>query len=235
MCPANSHRLAWLFDIDGTLLTTDGAAREAFSHAVRVNIGADDDLKDIAFAGRIEPQIFADILRKHGCTFGEREEARFWDSVFDRMRETLHDERGYLMPGVANLLDAVAAEPSWAVGLLTGNMTQMARIKLGRFGLRERFEFGGFGEMAADRNALAIQTVASVGERYGVPPSRCIVIGDTDNDIACARAAGAHVVAVATGWTERAELERLGPDLMLDDLSNATGLLEWARGIEARG
>jgi phosphoglycolate phosphatase-like HAD superfamily hydrolase len=73
-----------------------------------------------------------------------------------------------------------------------------------------------------------------VAERWGLPPSRCIVIGDTVHDIACARAAGAHAVAVATGWTPRAELEARQPDLALDDLADPSPLLDWARGIAAR-
>src|SRR5438876_508342 len=61
-------RLAWLFDVDGTLLLTEGAAREAFVHAVRVGLEVEDDLRDIGFAGRTEPWILADILSKYGRT-----------------------------------------------------------------------------------------------------------------------------------------------------------------------
>jgi FMN phosphatase YigB (HAD superfamily) len=77
---ASSTRLAWLFDVDGTLLLTEGAAREAFACAVRDHLGVGDDLQDIGFAGRIEPLILRDILRKHGRSLDCAEEARFWDS-----------------------------------------------------------------------------------------------------------------------------------------------------------
>ena len=146
---ASTTRLAWLFDVDGTLLLTGGAAREAFACAVRDHLGVEDDLRDIGFSGRIEPLILRDILRKHGRSFDAAEEARFWDSVFAHMRRLLRPGRGRLMPGIPQLLDRIAAEPGWVMGLLTGNMTQMARIKLGHFGLDGRFAFGGFGEMAA--------------------------------------------------------------------------------------
>src|SRR5438093_306874 len=156
--------LAWLFDIDGTLLLTEGAAREAFAAAARetLDLAVEDDLKDVSFAGRIEPLILADILSKHGRSFSEAEEARFWNIVFGNMRRLLHPGRGRLLPGVVPLLDALAAEPRWAIGLLTGNMTEMARIKLDRFGIWERFAFGGFGEQAVNRNELARALVARV-------------------------------------------------------------------------
>ena len=227
-----SMRLAWLFDVDGTLLLTEGAARAAFACAVRDQLGIEDDLADIGFAGRTEPHILADILRKHGRAFDAAGEARFWNSVFDHMRRQLEPGRGRLMPGIPRLLDRIAAEPGWALGLLTGNMTQMARIKLGHFGLDGRFAFGGFGEMAVDRNALARALVERLGREHGVPPGRCIVVGDTEHDVACARAAGARVIAVATGTATRAELEAAEPDLLLDDLSGIDAVIEWGRKVE---
>lgn len=225
-------RLAWLFDVDGTLLLTEGAAREAFARTVREVLGVGDDLRDIAFAGRTEPLILGDILAAHGRTLSHEDEARFWNVVFGHMRDLLGPDRGRLLPGVLPLLDAIAREPAWILGLLTGNMTEMAAIKLQRFGIAERFAFGAYGEMAEDRNALACLAVARVTREFGLPAERCIVVGDTEHDIACARAAGAHVVAVATGSRQRAELERHAPDLVVDDLSNADALLAWARGIE---
>jgi phosphoglycolate phosphatase len=224
-------RLAWLFDVDGTLLMTEGAARQAFGRAVRDRIGAEDDLRDVPFSGRIEPVILGDILRKHGRVFDTEDEARFWDSVFAHMRDLLPPGRGRMMPGIPGLLDRLEREPGWVLGLLTGNMTQMARIKLGHFGLFGRFRFGGFGEMGASRDALARSLVRRVGREYGVPPGRCVVVGDTEHDVDCARAAGARVIAVATGTSSRAELEACRPDLLLDDLGDAEAVAAWARGV----
>ncbi len=226
--------LAWLFDIDGTLLSTEGAAREAFAHAVREHLRVDDDLKSIAFAGRTEPLILADILARHEQQLDEASEARFWDTVFARIRALLVPPRGRLLRGVPALLDAVAATPDWHLALLTGNMTQMARIKLERFALADRFAFSACGEEAADRDALARLAVARARARWDVPPARCVVVGDTEHDIRCARAAGAWVVAVATGSQSRAELEAHAPDLALDDLSDVAALVGWARGLPAR-
>ena len=163
-------RLAWLFDVDGTLLVTEGAAHQAFVLAVRDVLGIDDDLADIAFAGRTEPLIVADILTKHERRFVDGEEPRFWNAVFDHMRQVFPPTRGRLLPGVPELLEAVEGERDWVSALLTGNMTQMARIKLMRFGIVDRFAFGAFGEEARDRNALAQVAVERAG-RHGVPPS----------------------------------------------------------------
>lgn len=231
---AAAPRLAWLFDVDGTLLTTEGAATEAFVRALRDTTGIDDDLAGIAFAGRTEPVILADIVRRHGLVFEDGDEPRFWNRVFEHARALIVAPRGRLMPGVPAIVDAVRAAGPSIAGLLTGNMTQMADIKLARFGLSGRFEFGAFGEMAEDRNALARLAVARIAARTGLGPERCIVIGDTEHDIACARHAGAWCVAVATGGTSRATLARHAPDLLLDDLSDPGPLLAFADRVAAQ-
>lgn len=226
-------QIAWLFDVDGTLLTTDGAAREAISLAVAAEFGIRDDLRDIAFAGRTDPLILGDILRKHALSLDEEGTARFWNEAMARMADVLRADRGRLLPGVPRLLDQVGSDGRWAVGLLTGNTRRMADVKLGHFGVRERFEFGAFGDEAPDRNALARIAVARARERYGVAPSRCVVVGDTEHDIACARAAGAWAVAVATGVRSREDLAAHSPDLLLDDLADPEPLFALAQRAAA--
>jgi len=228
---SSAPRLAWLFDIDGTLLVTQGASRKAFSLTLAGRYQISDDLEDVRFDGRTEPHIVADILAKHELKFHDGEEARFWNDVFAHMRALLVPPRGRLLKGAAEMLDRVAREPGWVMGLLTGNMTEMARIKLARFGLEDRFAFGAYGEQAPDRDALAKHAVAKLERDYGLTPDRCVVIGDTEHDVACAKHAGARVAAVATGTRSRAELEALAPDLVLDDLGEADRLIRWARTI----
>ncbi len=228
-------RLVWLFDIDGTLIHTDGAARQAFARAVGARFPGPDPLRDVPFAGRVDPLILRDILERHGAEFEAEDEARFWNTVFAHLREGLAPGRGRVLPGVPELLRAVEGEPQWVSALLTGNMTQMAAIKLGHYGLAGRFAFGAFGEEAEDRNALARVAVARARERYGVPPEACVVVGDTEHDVACARAAGARVVAVATGTQSAAQLAAHAPDLLLEDLRDVAGLLEWARAMANGG
>ena len=172
---ATAHRLVWLFDVDGTLLLTDGAAREAFSFAVRERLGVEDDLRDVAFAGRTDPVILADILKKHGRSLPDGEAPRLWATACGRMEALLTPGRARLLPGVPELLAAVDGEPSWVPALLTGNTTGMARIKLDHLGIGGRFAFGAFGEEADDRNALACVAVARAKERYGVQIGRAHV------------------------------------------------------------
>lgn len=223
--------LVWLFDVDGTLLLTKGAGREAMVLALRDEHGIEDDLTSIPFAGRTDRLILADVAEKHGLTIDDAASARFWDRMAAHMRVLMDPPRGHLLPGVRDLLDAVDAEPHWVPALLTGNVTGMAHLKLASFGIHERFAWGAFGEEAPDRDEVARLAVRRAEELHGVGPERCVVVGDTEHDIACARAAGAHVIAVTTGGRSREHLESCGADLVLDDLSATHAVCEWARAL----
>jgi phosphoglycolate phosphatase-like HAD superfamily hydrolase len=227
--PAPTPALFWLFDIDGTLIATDGAARDAFSGALFELTGLEDDLSRVSFAGNTDPRILQQLLDLHGLTWDEPTRERFWRTTYARMATLLAPGRGRVLPGVRELLDRLDAEAGWVPALLTGNSTEMARIKLEHYGLASRFRFGAFGDEAADRDALARLAVS----RAGVDARRCMVVGDTELDIGCARAAGAWAVAVATGMRTRADLASHGPDLLLDDLADPAPLLEFARALPA--
>jgi len=229
--PASLTSLVWLFDIDGTLLLTRGAGREAISLALRDEFGVDDDLSAVPFAGRTDNLILSDVLRRHGLELADGERERFWDRVSAHMRVLMDPPRGSLMPGVPAVLDVIGGEPAWVRALLTGNVAGMARIKLGAFGVFDRFAWGAFGDEAPDRNELARVAVRRAAERDGVPPERCIVVGDTELDVECARAAGARSVAVATGSSSKEALARVGPDLVLEDLTQSAELVGWARSL----
>lgn len=230
--PRDTPSLVWLFDIDGTLLLTQGAGRDALARALHEVYGIEDDLRTIAFAGRTDVLIIGDIVERHGITFANGDRERFFERVVAHMRTLMDPPRGGLLPGVRVLLDAVAARPEWVSALLTGNESNMARIKLSAFGVWEHFAWGTFGEEGPDRNSIARLAVQRAAERHGVPPERCIVVGDTEFDIECARAAGARAVAVATGGRPRDVLAACAPDLLLETLEPMDVLLEWARSAE---
>jgi len=229
--------LVWLFDVDGTLLLTQGAGRDALSLALRDQFGVEDDLSGIPFAGRTDTLILADVLARHGLEFRDGERERFWGRVSAHMRALMDPPRGGLLPGVRPLLDTIGAEPGWVRALLTGNVAEMARIKLEAFGVYDAFAWGAFGDEAVDRNELAKLAVRRAAERHGVTPERCVVVGDTEHDIACARAAGAKVVAVATGSQSSEVLGACGPDLLVENFESVLPILQWIRtqaGLESR-
>ena len=78
-----------------------------------------------------------------------------------------------------------------------------------------------FGNESFDRRDLPAIAAQRINEHLGaqLQPEQFIVIGDTPNDVACARHFGARVLAVATGRVHSAEdLAACKPDALLPDL-----------------
>jgi phosphoglycolate phosphatase-like HAD superfamily hydrolase len=119
----------------------------------------------------------------------------------------------------------VAEHPRYFSALLTGNIEPAAYLKLELTGLSEFFQLpGAFGDESFDRRDLPAMAAQRINVHLGLslPPEQFIVIGDTPNDIACARHFGARVLAVATGRMHSAEdLLKFEPDALVPDLLDA--------------
>jgi phosphoglycolate phosphatase-like HAD superfamily hydrolase len=129
---------------------------------------------------------------------------------------------GYLLPGVASTLTALAQSDDCALGLLTGNSRRAAQIKLTHFAVDHWFLFGGFGDESTCRNEVARQALCSAGQHLQnrLDKNQIWVIGDTPLDVACGRAINARTVGVLTGGFDRAALQAAAPDFLLDDLQD---------------
>ena len=225
---------AVLFDIDGTLIQTGGAGQLAFAETFAAEFGVRQLRGAVPFAGRSDRAISLDLMARHGVDPTERNWERFRTAYLARLPSALVRRQGRVLPGVPALLESLAALAHPLVGLLTGNVRAGAEQKLVHYGLREHFGFGGFGDVSNQRCDIAAEAVAEarrcLAERNGHASGELagvMVIGDTVHDISCARSVGAVAVAVPTGGTSREELADASPDLLLDDLTNATPLLDY--------
>ena len=219
--------IVYLFDIDGTLVSVGGAGKAALIEALAETFGIDHTLDRLTLSGRTDRAISADLLGLCGLDDTDHHRTRLLDAYLRRLPAMLAARPGRILPGVPQLLDRLAAMPGVVVGLITGNVADGARIKLGHFGLWERFRFGGYGDRHTDRDDVARDALAAV-ERHlerSIDPASVRIIGDTPDDVRCARAIGARAVGVLTGWHNRAEMIAYCPDLLLDDLSDHEALL----------
>ena len=216
-----------LFDIDGTLVLTGGAGLRAMNRACEEIVGHRDALAGIPVAGRTDWIILHDTLRKVGRDLDESLFAELRDRYVMHLRSEI-EQRGTgvkaVMPGIPPLLDALAAREDVFLALLTGNFEAGARIKLEHFDLWRFFSCGAFGDDAADRNALVPIAVARAraGGLSDLAPEHVLVVGDTPHDIACAHAAGALSVGVATGSYSADQLKDSGAQVVFDDLRDTS-------------
>lgn len=129
-----------------------------------------------------------------------------------------------LLPGVRETLQTLHDHPRYQSALLTGNIKPMAALKMELMGLEQFFTLpGAFGEESHIRRDLPALAADRIRDRLQIdlPPEHFIVIGDTPNDIDCARHFGARSVAVGTGrFYTREEILACEPDAILPDLSD---------------
>lgn len=217
-----------LFDIDGTLLATDGAGRRAFERCLRRFFGRTGPIDRYDFHGKTDPQIVYELLGYEGVARSEVEIALpdFWRAYPAALAEELsvsHRSGGVrLLPGVGALLDHLQSRDGLVLALLTGNVEEGARLKLGAVGLDGVFRFGAFGSDSPVRTELPAVALRRALEHTGrsFEGRDVVVVGDTPDDVACARVAGAFGVAVATGRHGVAALEAAGADAVLESFSD---------------
>ncbi len=225
-----------LFDIDGTILLTDGAGRRAIRRALLEEVGTAGPIEDHRFDGKTDPQIVGELLALAGHP--DAGDAARIAAVCERYVVLLEAELARpaqstrLLAGIAELLAALAVpdvERRALVGLLTGNLERGAALKLRSAGIDPaRFAVGAYGSDAAHRPelpAIARRRAESLnGSR--IAGEDVVIVGDTPDDIACGRPIGARTVAVATGHYDVAALAAAGATHVFADLSETAAVLE---------
>jgi phosphoglycolate phosphatase len=223
-----------LWDIDGTLVRSrrNGFFRDYTAPVLLRVFGTEGRLGEIPVSGMTDLQIVAEALRDEGFT-AEQVRGRAAELVPVYLEElervTRAEEVFYALAGARAALEALEREPRYLNSLLTGNVEPAARLKLRLVGLADFFRLpGAFGEDSHDRRDLPAVARDRLGRHLGLDlrPEQLVVIGDTPNDIACARHFGARAVAVATGRSYTpADLLAHNPDALLPDLADTDLLL----------
>ncbi|MEX2571199.1 MAG: HAD hydrolase-like protein [Gemmatimonadota bacterium] len=221
-----------LFDIDGTILSSNGAAGRAFRQALEEVFGTSGPTEGYSFAGRTDPQIARELLDLAGLEHAEIAAGldRVWPRYTSLLAEEFRTAAATVHPGVHALLDRIEAAPDDAVlGLLTGNVVEGARLKLGSAGIDfDRFPVGAFGSDHHDRRELPAVAIdraeALIGHRF--EGKSIVIIGDTPYDVACGEHLGVRAVAVATGTFTAEVLAGCDPDVVFDDLSDTEAVWE---------
>jgi phosphoglycolate phosphatase-like HAD superfamily hydrolase len=228
-----------LFDIDGTILWTAGAARRAVNRAVEEVFGARPPTEH-EFDGKTDPQIVRELMQRVGITAQAIQQRlpRAIDRYVNLLSAELGDagHAGKVYPGVAALLDALEKRDDVMLGLLTGNVRAGARAKLTYVGIDpDRFRVGAFGSDHADRPELPAIARARAEEMIGRPLSGqdVVVIGDTPADMGCGRGIGARAIGVATGRYSMEQLRACDASAVFADLSDTAAVMRAILGGES--
>lgn len=220
-----------LFDIDGTLLWTDGAGRRSMEHALMQTFGVPGDAS-YRYDGKTDQQITREQMRAAGID--EDTISARMDDVLDAYVEQLTAElardpsAARLCAGIPALLDALEAHDGATLGLLTGNIERGARRKLEAVGIDfGRFRVNAFGCDHAERPQLPGIAQRRAREVMGeeMPGERIVIIGDTPADIQCGRSIGVRAIGVATGRYDVSELAQHEPAAVFATLEDTDAVV----------
>jgi phosphoglycolate phosphatase-like HAD superfamily hydrolase len=212
--------------VDGYKVYTIPVLEEIFGTAGR--------LADMQVSGMTDLQIVFEALSETDISKDEilaRAEVLVSHLTDEARRVTGNGEKFFkVLPGVRETLEALAAHPRYESALLTGNIKPMAQLKMELVGLDHFFTMpGAFGDESHNRRDLPARAAERIRKhlQMDLAPEQFIVIGDTPNDIDCARHFGARAVAVGTGrMFSRAEILECKPDALLPDLADTDLVLE---------
>lgn len=209
------------FDIDGTLLISQGAGGRSIIRTLRDVFGVTEEIAKIEIHGQTDRGIATQLFLAHNIDDNEENWLKFTAGYLDILDEELEQSGGSLLPGIPELLQSLEPRSDVELALLTGNIARGAQKKVNYFGIGEYFSWGGFGDNHRDRSDMARSAMETARLKVDVDEVNSVfVIGDTPNDIRCGKAIDAVTVAVATAGYTFDELAKCEPDYVLHDLSD---------------
>ncbi|HEX3542374.1 MAG TPA: HAD hydrolase-like protein [Acidimicrobiales bacterium] len=224
-----------LWDVDGTLIHSDGIGAQVFDRAFEQVLGLAPTARItdlVRLSGKTDPQIALEYLELMEIADPHDQMPlllKVLEAELAGAAEQLAAHGGAL-PGVPAALARLAAVDGMHQTLLTGNLAANAAVKVGAFGL-ERWldlDIGAYGSDHADRRQLVPIARERARRLRGLELAAADiwVVGDTERDLGCARAGGAHCLLVATGSTPLDELAALHPDAVLPDLADTVAVVD---------
>jgi phosphoglycolate phosphatase-like HAD superfamily hydrolase len=207
---------AYLFDIDGTLLhCSDAIHYFAFCDALQALSGRSLSLEGVTAHGNTDVGILRDALSLAGVAEAKwRPRLTGIRTRMCRFVEARKDELcAAALPCVPELL-AHLGNKGATLGIVTGNLREIGRMKLQCAGLLDYFNVFGWSDNFEYRVDVFRSAVEQIRAAMPLTAKICVV-GDTPADVLAARANGLPVIAVATGVYSREQLLLEEPDLCL--------------------
>jgi phosphoglycolate phosphatase-like HAD superfamily hydrolase len=182
-----------------------------YSDAIRDVVGQIPKVSPGRFAGMVDPQICRILLNELGLTNDKVD--YFVPKVLVRVSQLYAgtNKTIELNSGVRELLPLLVKSPRHAVGILTGNLEQIAKEKLTRAEIVSYFSEFYCADTYFERTRLVADAVNSCVNKYSLLSSRSVmIVGDTPRDIAAANASGATSIGIASGGFSLRQLSEVG-------------------------
>lgn len=216
------HRFdAAIVDLDGTMVDTVGDFEVALAGAL-----ADLGFPPVGRAfiqrtvGKGSEHLIRRTLEHAGAPANLYEAA--WQH-YQRHYLAINGQHSAVYPGVLEGLQALKAA-GLKLACLTNKPNAFARPLLAQKGLSDFFDQAYGGDAFARKKPDPLPLLETC-KALGTEPSRTLMVGDSSNDAAAARAAGCPVVLVSYGYNHGEPVEAAAPDAILSRLDELPALL----------
>ncbi|BAW30895.1 MAG TPA: HAD family hydrolase [Methanothermobacter sp.] len=202
-----------LFDIDKTLLIGSHCHFYSFKQAFKDLYGADITLNIPNLQGMTDKQIIYQLAKKNNIKI--REFNNIMERIVYHYKKNVKREKIKPLNGTSQLLETLE-DMGTPMGIVTGNIEDIAWIKLKKAKFKKYFNFGGFGNEGCQRSTI-LQLALKRAEKTlnKINPKKTILVGDTPRDMQAGKKVGTLTVGVATGDFTIGELKEAGADHVL--------------------
>ena len=207
-----NFKLFW--DIDGTLLRTNGAAAKPFAFAVSELIGKEVVIDRKQMSGLTDYEIAKKLLESSNKKIDLKKISRMLDVYCELLPESLKVGNVEKVGKINETLEMLSGIKTIKISIGTGNCLSGLNVKLSHVELLHFFDLDDIfyaSEINWSRELIMEQAFKSLDlDQVG------IVIGDSPRDIEVAKKSKLKVVAVTSGAHTKNELMAHGPDAILD-------------------
>jgi len=212
-----------MFDMDGTLIDTQGLIAEHMASAfVGAGLAAPTPADVRHIIGLSLPVAIGQLAQtEDGATIDHLVE-----SYKSSYRISLDRESGRepLFPGAREALDRLRPAPGNLLGIATGKgLAGLSRI-LDLHGLAGHFATLQTPDHSPSKPHPGMLLRAM--EETGAAPHEVVMIGDTVFDIELARAAGVVSIGVGWGYHDQDDLRRAGADILIESFDDLDAAIE---------
>jgi len=206
----------FLFDLDGTLLNVKYHRMLHIVDESLKSVGLHQEIhREKKFSGRTDHDIFQSYLNIEMKHQYEQLKSRY----IELMQNELKQEDVDLLDGAHEVANWITKnEINW--GLLTGNYEVTGKLKVRNAGFPLEASFGIFGDGFLDRTVMAAEAItkAKLHFPFDISSESIVIIGDTPNDIRCAKENNYLSVAISTGAYSKQVLADYQPDFLIESL-----------------
>ena len=224
------HDLTIVFDLDGTLVDTAPDLLRCANHALELAGLAPVDtnvLRPIISHGA--RAMIERGLAVHGKTLADGEIDRLFKRFIDHYVATI-SQQSRPFPGLVAVLDQLA-DSGARLAVCTNKLSGMSRRLLDDLDMTRRFNCIAGRDTFPFHKPHPAHLLRTI-EQAGGLPGRAVMVGDSDVDLATARAAGVPMIAVSFGYCDP-PVATLSPDALIDHYDDFLVALQRVRPAAA--